>query len=95
MSTTIGLVHLRLNIVQAMSLKDKRRVLRSFKDRLRNGHNVSVAEVGGMDNHRLAVLAVTMAGGDKRYVEGALQKIINAAANHRDMLLMEDELKLL
>jgi uncharacterized protein len=36
----------------AMSLKDKRRVIKSLKDRLMPGRNISVAEVGALDEHR-------------------------------------------
>ena len=89
MSTTVGLVHLTFRVAQATSLKDKRRVLKSFKDRLARRHNVSIAEVEGQDHHRHAVLAVSMVGADRRYIEGALQKIINAAAMHRDMILVD------
>lgn len=89
MSATVGLVHLRLNIVQANSLKDKRRVIKSFKDRIRHAHNVSIAEIGDLDSHRWSVLAIAMVGNDRQYMEGALQIIINAASSHRDMLLAE------
>lgn len=95
MATSVGLVHLRLHVAQASSLKDKRRVLKSFKDRLRNKWNVSVAEVDGRDSSRTAVLAVAMAGSDSRYVEGALQRIVNAAGLHRDMLLVHHEIEML
>lgn len=93
MATTVGLVHLELNVVQATSLKDKRRVIKSFKDRLAGKHNVSVAEVDGLDSLRRAVLAVVMVGNDRRYVEGALQQIVNAAARHRDMILTGHEVQ--
>lgn len=93
MPTTLGLLHLELRIPQAMSLKDKRRALKSFKDRLRSGHNVSVAEVAGQDTHRRGVLAVAMVGSDRRYVEGALQKIVNAAENLRDALLVDSQIE--
>jgi len=93
MATVVGLVHLRLNVVQAMSLKDKRRVIKSFKDRLANGFNVSVAEVDALDSHRIAVLAVAMTGNDKSYVEGSLQRIVNAASTHRDMLLLDHQVE--
>jgi uncharacterized protein len=89
MSTVLGLLHLKLNIVQADNLKDKRRVLKSFKDRLRHAHNVSIAEVEFQDEHRWSVLAIAMVGSDRRYVEGALQTVVNAAGNHRDMILDE------
>ena len=93
MSTTVGLVHLTLHVAQAMSLKDKRRIIKGFKDRVTHRYNVSIAEVGGLDSHRSAVLAVAMVGNDHRYVEGALQKIINAAMNHRDMVLVDHEIE--
>ncbi len=84
MATTVGLLHLELSVAQATSLKDKRRVIKSFKDRTANAFNVSIAEVGALDDRRRAVLAVTMARPDRPYWEGALQKIINAAATHPD-----------
>lgn len=89
MGATVGLLHLQLRIPQAGSLKDKRRAVKSFKDRVRHGHNVSVAEVDYKENYRMALLAVAMTGDDRRYIEGGLQKIQNAAANHRDMILIE------
>ena len=89
MATTVGLLHLRLNIAQAASLKDKRRVVKSFKDRLRNRHNVSVAEVDDLDAHRWSVLAVAMVSNDRRYAEGALQDVVTAAERHRDMILAD------
>jgi hypothetical protein len=93
MSTAVGLVHLNLHVAQAMSLKDKRRIIKSFKVRMTNGYNVSIAEVGGLDSHRNAVLAVAMVGNDKQYVEGALQRIVNAASSHRDMILVDHEVQ--
>ena len=42
----VGVLQLELSITDAMSLKDKRRVVLSLKDRIAHGHNVSIAEVG-------------------------------------------------
>lgn len=91
--TVVGLLHLRLHVVEAQTLKDKRRVIKGFKDRIAHGFNVSIAEVDHLDNHRLAVLAVAMVSNDKTYVEGALGKIVEAASMHRDMVLIESELQ--
>ena len=93
MATTMGLVHLHLHVAQAQSLKDKRRVVKSFRQRLTNGFNVSVAEGDGQDTQRFVVLAVAMVGSDRRYVEGALQQVVNAARNHRDMVLTDHEIE--
>jgi len=93
MSTTVGLVHLTLHVAQATSLKDKRRIVKGFKDRVSHRYNVSIAEVAGLDNHRSAVLAVAMVSNDHRYVERALQKVINAAMNHRDMVVVDHDIE--
>ena len=95
MATTVGLLHLRLHVAQAHSLKDKRRIVKSFKDRLANRNNVSVAEVDAQDSHKTAVLAVAMVGSDVDYVQGALQKIVNGAAMGRDWVLVDHEVELL
>src|SRR5437660_1153031 len=74
---TIGVLQLELFIGDAMSLKDKRRVVKSLKDRIAHGHNVSIAEVGALDAHRRSMLAVAMVSNDSRYVEGALSKLVD------------------
>jgi len=89
MATTVGLLHVEFRVAQAASLKDKRRQVKSFKDRVSHRFNVSVAEVDGLDDRRRAVIAVAMVGSDKRYIEGALQQIANAAAAHRDLILLD------
>jgi len=73
----VGILTARLTIPEARSLKQKRHVLRSVKDRLRNDFNVSVAETGGQDLWQSAELAVAMVGTDRRYVNGALDQAVN------------------
>jgi uncharacterized protein YlxP (DUF503 family) len=73
----VGVLQLELVIPDAMSLKDKRRVVLSLKDRISHGHNVSVAEVGALDEHRRSILGVAMVSNDARYVEGGLSKLVD------------------
>ena len=73
----VGVLQLELSIGDAMSLKDKRRVVKSIKDRIAHGHNVSIAEVGALDLHRTAILGVAMVSNDTKYVQGALSKIVD------------------
>lgn len=73
----IGVLQLELAIGDAMSLKDKRRVVKSLKDRIAHGHNVSIAEIGALDQRRRSVLGVAMVSNDSRYVEGALSRIVD------------------
>jgi len=74
---TVGVLQLELSVTDAMSLKDKRRVVKSIKDRIAHGHNVSIAEVGALDQHRLAILGIAMVANDARYVQGALSKLVD------------------
>ena len=73
---TVGVLQVEIAIEDAMSLKDKRRVVKSLKDRIAHAHNVSIAEVGALDEHRRSIVAIAMVSNDKRYVEGALSKLV-------------------
>jgi uncharacterized protein YlxP (DUF503 family) len=74
---TVGVLQIEISIPESDSLKDKRRAVLSLKDRIANGHNVSVAEVDALDEHRRSILGVAMVSNDKRYVEGGLSKIVD------------------
>ena len=85
----VGILQLDLSIPAADSLKDKRRVILSLKDRIANGHNVSVAEVDRMDEHRRCIIGVAMVSNDKRYVEGGLSKIVDMVRMNSDVNLLD------
>jgi len=74
---TVGILQLELSIGDAMSLKDKRRVVKSLKDRIAHGHNVSIAEVGALDEHRRSIIGIAMVANERGYVEGALSKLVD------------------
>jgi uncharacterized protein len=84
----VGVLQLELRIPDAMSLKDKRRAVKSLKDRLAGRHNVSVAEVDHLDEHRSCVLAVAMVSNDRRFTDSCLSKIVDEVRQHRSVLLM-------
>ena len=73
----VGILEASLAVFEATSLKDKRRVIKSLKDRLSNRFNVSVAEVDKLDSRQQAVLGVAMVANDARYVESCLYKIVD------------------
>ncbi|MEA2710496.1 MAG: uncharacterized protein QOF78_3097 [Phycisphaerales bacterium] len=74
---TVGVLQLELSIGDAMSLKDKRRIIKSLKDRIAYSHNVSIAEVGALDEHRRSLMGIAMVANDHGYVEGALSKLVD------------------
>ncbi|MBN2560845.1 MAG: DUF503 domain-containing protein [Phycisphaerae bacterium] len=90
----VGVLQLRLAIPEAMSLKDKRRVVKSIKDRLSGRHNVSVAEVDDLDEHRRCQLAVAMVSNDRRFTDSCLSKIVDEVRGRRSVTLLDYELEL-
>ena len=58
------------------SLKDKRRVLKSLKDRLRGRHNVSIAEVDGQDVCQHAVLGIVSVADSRIHLERMFEAIL-------------------
>ena len=83
----VGVLRLELGIPGARSLKDKRRVVRSFKDRVRVRMPVSVAEVGALDEWQRAVLGVAVCSNDAARCEAVLAAVARAAEGLRDAVL--------
>jgi hypothetical protein len=73
----IGSLRVKLAVFGATSLKDKRRVVKSLKERLTGRFNVSVAEVGSLDHRQQAEVAVVMVANDRRFVESCLDTIVD------------------
>ena len=78
---TIGLLTLDILIPGARSLKDKRRVVKSLKDRIRNRYNASVAEVEFLDEWRRARVAVCVVARESRFANTQLNGIARYAVS--------------
>lgn len=72
----LGILQFDLHIHDALSLKDKRKVVLSVKDRLHREHMVAVAEVAHQDTLNLARLGLAMVGSDGKYVGQTLDRIV-------------------
>ncbi len=80
----IGVLQLELLIPQALSLKDKRRVVQSLKDRLHREHLVAVAEIGDQTLLNVAVLGVAAISADGQRVGKTLDAIDAKVRGLRD-----------
>jgi len=78
----VGTLQVRLLLREARSLKDKRQVVKSIKDRLHNEFNVSVAEVDALDNRQLAVLGIAMVSNETHHLKTELGRIAEALRRH-------------
>jgi uncharacterized protein len=69
----IGVIGWELEIYGAQSLKDKRRVVKSLKDRLHQRFNISAAETGHHDLWQRAELTACVVATDRRQADSVLQ----------------------
>jgi hypothetical protein len=91
----VGVLRLVLRIPGARSLKDRRRVVRSFKDRLQARLRLSVAEVGGLSEYQRAVIAVAAVSGDAGRVDELLSAAAAMASGLRDAMLVDRAMEIL
>ena len=76
----IAYLSLELRIEAAQSLKDKRQVVRSLKDRLRASFNVSVAELDPSNLWNQATIGVVAISHSRDYLDGLMKNVERAAA---------------
>lgn len=86
----VGVCKIQLRLPENMSLKGKRRVLKSITAQLRNKFNVSVAEVDDHELWQKAVLGVCFLSNNTRYTNEILSKVVNFVANSRFEVEMLD-----
>ncbi len=73
----VGVETVELFISASQSLKDKRQVLHSLKDRLHGKYNLSVAEVDSQDLWQKAVIGLACVANESRHVNQVLEQALN------------------
>ncbi|AKT38749.1 DUF503 domain-containing protein [Chondromyces crocatus] len=85
----VGILRLRLAVVGARSLKDKRRVVKSMKERAQAKFRVSVAEVGQLDDPRHATLGVAVVSNEAAQCDRVLADVAAMASTLPDAVLAD------
>ena len=91
----IGLLTLEILIPDARSLKDKRQVLRSLKDRLRAHFNVAVAELAHQDTWQRSQVGIVTISNDGAHLEQSLQAVFDEAERLLGRELVSHELEMI
>lgn len=91
----VGLLTVELAIFDARTLKDKRRVVKSVKQKLRNRFNVSVAEVGYHDSPKRCRMGIVMVSTESRPLHSQLDKIVDLFRRTAGLTLLDYERELL
>ncbi len=73
----VACLRIRLHLPGCTSLKEKRFVLKSLKDRLRSRFNVAVCEYGSQDKWQLADLGIATVTTHARGADKVLQSVVN------------------
>lgn len=96
MAALVGVARLSLLLPESHSLKDKRRVIRSLRERLQAAYTVSVAETGALNKHQAAELLVAYASSDAGHADEVLAKVVSFTEGyHLPVVLLAVETELI
>jgi len=92
----IGVCKIELRLPENMSLKGKRRVVKSITTRVKGKFNVSVAEVDDQNLWQLATLGICCVSNNKRFINEVLSKVVDFITNGRfDVEMLNYEIEIL
>jgi hypothetical protein len=89
----IGVLTLELRIEHAHSLKEKRHVVKSLKERLRNRHNIAIAEIDYQDLWQSALISAVTVSSSRQMAEQILQAVERDAAKQVGGMLISATLE--
>jgi len=85
---SVGVLILELRLEFSHSLKDKRQVVKSLKDRLRGKFNVAVSEIEDQETWQSSVIAAVTVSPHRGHAEQVLQRVEHEAASILGPLLI-------
>jgi uncharacterized protein YlxP (DUF503 family) len=88
----VGVLRLVLRIPGSRSLKDRRRVVASLRDRVFARHRAAFAEVGHLEAHDAAVVAISVVGNDARLLRSRLDAVRSDAESSLEALISSVDL---
>ena len=91
----VGAAVVEIHVHGSQSLKQKRGVVRSIQQRLRNQFNISVSEVGGQGTWQRAVLGLTAAGAESLPVKKVLEQAIRFVEDSHTAEVLNSDLELM
>ncbi len=91
----VGVLQLNLFIPQADSLKSKRRILKSLRDKIRQRFNISIAEVNSSNKWQSAMFGASCVSSDRRMVNSILSKVVNLVDQQHTVELVDYSIELI
>jgi uncharacterized protein len=91
----IGILQIVLYLPESHSLKEKRQIVKSIKDKVHHRFNVAIAEIGDLDLWQKARLGVCSLGNDRRQVNGRLDQVTNFVERMQVAVDMDFQIELM
>ncbi len=91
----IGYGIIQLRIPESGSLKEKRSILSKIIKRTQNEFNVSIAEIGDLDNHKLAKIGFAFVGNDSRFINGKVDHLLKFVDNLRAAEMLNSKIEIM
>ena len=91
----VGLANIDIHIPESLSLKNKRHLLKSIKDRVKNKFNVSIAEVGHNDLWQRTTIGVSVVANDKKFANQVLSKVVDQINKENGLQILDYSIEIL
>jgi uncharacterized protein YlxP (DUF503 family) len=91
----VGLLTLELHLPESNSLKSKRLIIKSLKDRIKNKFNVSIAEIDGNDLWQRSVLGAACVANGTKIVNQTLNGVRTFVLNNPSVELIDSTMEML
>ncbi|MBN1636198.1 MAG: DUF503 domain-containing protein [Deltaproteobacteria bacterium] len=89
----IGALKVQMRINGARSLKEKRKVLKSIKDRVKQ-MNISIAEVDDQDKWQAATIGLAVVSNDAVHINSMMDKVMNVFYSNGDLEILNSQFEI-
>lgn len=87
----VGTIKIELLIPGCQSLKDKRNIINSIKNRIKTKYNVSIVEVDFYEKWQRATIGISFVNGEAKEIEILCQKIIDLFFENSDFVVLNNK----
>lgn len=91
----IGILELEIKLFSSDSLKNKRRIIKSLIDRIRNNFNVSVSEIRHQDLWQRAGLGIALLTTEGKFAQSILSKIVDFIKKDKKISLIDSKMEIM
>jgi uncharacterized protein YlxP (DUF503 family) len=91
----VGLLTLQLHLPESNSLKSKRCIIKSLKDRIKNKFNVSIAEIDANDLWQRSVLGAACVANETKVINQTLDGVRNMVLSTPSVELIDSMMEML